>query len=84
METYLDQVGLKFQRRSDRQHTPDDFVKVGSEQPPWFCNERNVYVRFNFKPRVPETPETLLRDIRGNSEDELEGVILEYKFEVCL
>jgi hypothetical protein len=26
----------------------DDLVKIGKEDPPWFCNDMNVYVAFQF------------------------------------
>ena len=85
VETYLRSEGKSYQRRSDRQQaTPDDFVKIGSEPPPWFCNERNVYVRFNFRPHANESAETLMTDLQGHPQDTLESVALEYSPEVCL
>jgi hypothetical protein len=29
----------------------DDFVKIGREDPPWYCAERNVYIAFQFESR---------------------------------
>jgi hypothetical protein len=26
----------------------DDLTKIGDEKPPWFCNENNVYIAFQF------------------------------------
>jgi len=31
-----------------RKHSYDDLVKIGREDPPWFCGENNVYVAFQF------------------------------------
>jgi hypothetical protein len=31
-----------------KRHTWDDLVKIGEEEPPWFCGENYVYVAFQF------------------------------------
>ena len=35
-----------------RRHTWDDLVKIGEEEPPWFCGENYVYVAFQFVDHV--------------------------------
>jgi hypothetical protein len=85
VEAHLHREGKAFQKWTDRQQaTPDDFVKIGSEPAPWYCNERNVYVRFNFRPHRSESVQTLMTDLRGHPQDTLESVALEYRLEVCL
>jgi hypothetical protein len=31
-----------------RRDSRDDLVKIGTEDAPWFCSEKNVYVAFQF------------------------------------
>jgi hypothetical protein len=56
----------------------DDLVKIGEESTPWFCNENNVYIAFEFNPKSQgERPET-------NSSDILKRVSVFYHLEGCL
>ena len=61
-----------------RSSTYDDLVKIGEEAPPWFCSEHNVYIAFEFNPKLPgEQPET-------HSSDSLKRVSLFHQLEGCL
>jgi hypothetical protein len=79
VEAYLQNGGAAF-RRWTGDGAPsayDDFVKIGSEQPPWFCNERNIYVMFAFKQFNPGY-------FGHHPGDTLVGVSLIDKVEGCL
>jgi hypothetical protein len=46
----------------------DDLVRIGQEDPPWFCNENNVYVAFQFAAHEPHAvaqadPSDLLKTV---------------------
>ena len=52
VESYLRAKDLKFQQMCCvelRKHSLDDLVKIGSEDPPWYCSENNVYIAFQFE-----------------------------------
>src|ERR1700752_925810 len=42
----------------------DDLVKIGEDSVPWFCNQNNVYIAFEFNPKsFGELPKTNVSDI---------------------
>jgi hypothetical protein len=55
VENYLRAAGASFIDEGDA-HA--DLVKVGREDTPWYCDEHDVYVAFEF---VPTEPHPLLR-----------------------
>ncbi len=42
----------------------DDLIKIGQEDAPWFCNEKNVYIALQFtgQSRADPTPEAVPSD----------------------
>jgi hypothetical protein len=58
VEDYLRANKIEFQQMCcvdsselSRRHSWDDLVKIGGEDPPWFCREFNVYVAFQYTAR---------------------------------
>jgi hypothetical protein len=56
-----------------------DLVKVGQEKAPWFCNQSNIYVAFEFDAIEPHGPTADARD-----SDKLLGTKLFPWLEQCL
>ena len=56
-----------------------DLVKVGQERPPWYCNQNNIYVAFEFDATEPHG---LTADARDS--DKLLGTKLFPWLEQCL
>jgi Na+-transporting NADH:ubiquinone oxidoreductase subunit NqrC len=55
VEDYFRAKNLKFiqmccvdSRESASRSSWDDLTKIGEEQAPWFCSEKNIYVAFQF------------------------------------
>ncbi len=54
VEDYLQSKKIQFRqmccadRKTSSKNVYDDLVKIGQEDAPWFCNENNVYVAFQF------------------------------------
>lgn len=68
VEGYLSQKKLKFQQLccvTEDRGTWDDLTQIGKDEyVPWFCSEHNVYIAFQFKPRIrPELPNAQPTDI---------------------
>ena len=71
VEQYLQKQGTKPQQMccvGMRTNTYDDLVKIGQEEAPWFCEEKNIYVAFEFSGdehvQIPKTAATdRLREI---------------------
>lgn len=59
--------------------TWDDFVKIGQEDAPWYCNSTEVYVGLQFT--GPGDSEGMWR---ANEQDKLEAVTLVRQFDRCL
>jgi hypothetical protein len=57
----------------------DDLVKIGQENPPWFCDAKNIYVAFQFSD-APAHDERLARD----PSDKLTAITLYPWLEGCL
>jgi len=56
-----------------------DIVKIGEEKAPWYCNQYNVYVAFEFETTEPHGTVTDARD-----SDRLETTSLFPLLEECL
>ncbi len=80
VETSLRLKNLQFSSRccygDDRSYA--DLVKIGTEEPPWFCNEVNVYVVFQFVSSSPNL------SLTPNPTDMLKRLALQEQPEVCL
>lgn len=58
----------------------DDLTKIGEEKPPWYCNENNVYIAFQFSDH-PQEKETWGR---ADNLDALRTVTIFRWLEGCL
>lgn len=55
-----------------------DLVKIGKEHHPWFCEEHNVYVAFQFAAVVPHDP------VRIDDSDVLKSIRIFHHLEGCM
>jgi hypothetical protein len=67
--------------RQTGRHTWDDFVKIGQEDPPWYCGETNVYLAFQFADHVQIKTGY---DMDDNDLDMLRAITLVHQAETCL
>jgi hypothetical protein len=86
VEEYLRANGKTFRQlccihfKSGGKHSWDDEVKIGQEDPPWFCGENNVYIGLEFGDS--EKPHDEFS--RADDSDTLQSVSLSHQLEVCL
>ena len=66
--------------KSGMKHSWDDEMKIGQEDPPWFCGENNVYVGFEFSDSAQPHGEFWQAD----DSDILKSVTLRHQLEICL
>ncbi len=70
VEDYLHERDIGFRhmccvdRRTYSLGIYDDLIKIGQEDAPWFCNEKNVYIALQFtgQSRADPTPEAVPSD----------------------
>jgi len=62
-------------------HSWDDLIKIGHEDPPWFCGENNVYVALQFADHIH--PQSGF-EINDDDLDTLKAITLLYQPEDCL
>jgi hypothetical protein len=67
--------------RQTGRHTWDDLVKIGQEDPPWYCGETNVYLAFQF---VDYVQIKTGYDMNDNDLDILKAITLIHQPETCL
>lgn len=67
--------------RQTGRHTWDDLVKIGQEDPPWYCGETNVYLGFQFADHVQIKTG---HDMNDNDLDMLKAITLIHQPETCL
>ena len=80
VEAYLRAKGVVFQQLCcvDERTALADLVKIGKEKHPWYCEEHNVYVAFQFA--AVETHESW----QAYDSDTLKRITIFHKFEGCL
>ena len=55
-----------------------DLVKIGKEHHPWFCEEHNVYVAFQFTAMDPHSP------FRADDSDVLKRITIFHHLDGCM
>ena len=84
VEGYLRAKGKQFRQMCcidfSKKHSWDDEVKIGQEDPPWFCGESNVYVGFEFS----DSPQPHGEFWKAGDSDILKSVTLRHQLEICL
>jgi hypothetical protein len=84
VEDYLDKKGVSFSNICCVEKsggTFDDITRIGREDAPWYCNEQNIYVAFEFVAVEPRDPKKLMYSLPS---DELKKIILWPKLDGCL
>jgi len=85
VEDYLHSQGSKIarmccvERKELAQSVYDDLIKIGQEDAPWFCSEKNIYVAFQFSGLKQNGPAG-----EANPSDKLNSVTLYRRLEGCL
>jgi hypothetical protein len=82
VESYLRASGASFRHQCCMEQPSggawDDLVKIGSERPPWYCGEHNVYIGFAFSSADPHSMP------QANDSDTLRRVQIFHGLESCL
>lgn len=65
----------------DEPSTFADLVKIGKEHHPWYCEEHNVYIAFQF---AAVTPRTGVPPYDASDSDVLKSITIWHHFEGCL
>jgi hypothetical protein len=84
VEDYLGARNVSFRqmccvdRKEFSKDVYDDLTKIGEEDAPWVCNEKNIYIAFQF--RGTQTHE---RESRAEASDRLSSVSLYRSLEGC-
>jgi hypothetical protein len=80
VEDYLRAKGVAFGQLCciDERSASADLVKIGKEKRPWYCEENNAYVAFQFAAVEPH------KGWEAYDSDTLKSITIYHKFEGCL
>jgi hypothetical protein len=80
VEDYLRGKGVEFRKLCcvDKESVFSDLVKIGKEKHPWYCEEHNVYIAFQFVSVEPQ------KGFEAHDSDTLKAITIFHKFDGCL
>ena len=80
VEDYLRGKGVEFGKLCcvDKESVFSDLVKIGKEKHPWYCEEHNVYIAFQFAAVEPH------KGWEAYGSDTLKSITVYHKLEGCL
>lgn len=80
VEDYLRAKGVEFGQSCciDKGSVFSDLVKIGKEKRPWYCEEHNVYIAFQFVSVEPQ------KGFDAHDSGALKGITIFHKLDGCL
>lgn len=80
VEDYLRAKGVEFGKLCcvDKASVFSDLVKIGKEKHPWYCEEHNVYITFQFVSVEPQ------KGLEAHDSDTLKEITIFHKLDGCL
>jgi hypothetical protein len=80
VEDYLRAKGVAFGQLCciDESSVFSDLVKIGKEKHPWYCEEHNVYIAFQFVSVEPQ------KGFEAHDSDTLKEITIFHKLDGCL
>jgi hypothetical protein len=80
VEDYLRGKGVEFGKLCcvDKASVFSDLVKIGKEKHPWYCEEHNLYIAFQFVSVEPQ------KGLEAHDSDTLKEITIFHKLDGCL